>query len=151
MIGLVALPRGISTWSVQRWDTAKKSWTKEPNRRRFESGSLWKLLGCESYGTRYYTFELRRWPTEANKPLASSLPAGAAVPGASKAFRETPGEAIPVVSAGLRINGDVKATASVAKDSQSVQMSVSLQPGSYELAPFFRQKMAKRLEPITVS
>ena len=106
------------------------------------SGSFWAVKVMKP-GT--YTFELRRWPTEANKPLVSSLPAGAAVPGASKAFRETPGEAIPVVSAGLRINGDVKSTVEVAKDSPSVQMSVSLQLGSYELAPFFQTEGGKQV------
>ena len=107
------------------------------------SGSFWAVKVLKSGK---YNFELRRWPTEANKPLASSLPAGAAVPGASKAFRETPGEAIPVVSAGLRINGDVKAVLSVAEGKPSgVQMSLSLQPGSYELAPFFKTKDGKEV------
>ena len=107
------------------------------------SGSFWAVKVLKSGE---YNFELRRWPTEANKPLASSLPAGAAVPGASKAFRETPGEAIPVVSAGLRINGDVKATSAVTEGKPSgVQMSLSLQPGSYELAPFFKTKDGKEV------
>ena len=107
------------------------------------SGSFWAVKVLKSGE---YNFELRRWPTEANKPLASSLPAGAAVPGASKAFRETPGEAIPVVSAGLRINGDVKAVLSVAEGKPSgVRMSLSLQPGSYELAPFFKTKDGKEV------
>ena len=107
------------------------------------SGSFWAVKVLKSGK---YNFELRRWPTEANKPLASSLPAGAAVPGASKAFRETPGEAIPVVSAGLRINGDVKAVLSVAEGKPSgVRMSLSLQPGSYELAPFFKTKDGKEV------
>ena len=107
------------------------------------SGSFWAVKVLKSGE---YNFELRRWPTEANKPLASSLPAGVAVPGASKAFRETPGEAIPVVSAGLRINGDVKAVLSVAEGKPSgVQMSLSLQPGSYELAPFFKTKDGKEV------
>ena len=107
------------------------------------SGSFWAVKVLKSGE---YNFELRRWPTEANKPLVSSLPAGAAVPGASKAFRETPGEAIPVVSAGLRINGDVKAVSSVAEGKPSgVQMSLSLQPGSYELAPFFKTKDGKEV------
>ena len=107
------------------------------------SGSFWAVKVLKSGK---YNFELRRWPTETNKPLASSLPAGAAVPGASKAFRETPGEAIPVVSAGLRINGDVKAVLSVAEGKPSgVQMSLSLQPGSYELAPFFKTKDGKEV------
>jgi hypothetical protein len=107
-----------------------------------DSGSFWAVK-VMAPGT--YTFDLRRWPTEVSKPLPSSLPAGDAVPGASKAFRETPGEAIPVVSAGLRLNGDVKAIASVAKDSPSVQISLSLQLGSYELAPFFKTEDGKEV------
>ncbi|MDA8042601.1 MAG: arylsulfatase, partial [Pirellulales bacterium] len=42
------------------------------------SGSFWAVKVLKSGE---YNFELRRWPKEANKPLASSLPAGAAVPG----------------------------------------------------------------------
>jgi len=109
------------------------------------SGSFWAVKVVEGGK---FTFELRRWPTEANKPLVSSLPAGAAVPGASKAFRETPGEAIPVVSAGVRITGDVKSTLTkvlVSKDSPRVRMSLSLQPGSYELAPFFETQDGKEV------
>ena len=107
------------------------------------SESFWAVKVMEP-GT--YTFELgdgRRKPTE---HLTSSLPAGAAVPGASKAFRETPGEAIPVVSAGLRIDGDVKATVTVTGGQLScVQMPLSLQPGSYELAPFFATQDGKEV------
>ena len=118
----------------------KKQEENEPS--QADMGNFWAVKVMEP-GT--YTFELRRWPTEANKPVASSLPAGAAVPGASKAFRETPGEAIPVVSAGLRINGDVKVTALVTNDSAGVQMSLALQPGSYELAPFFQAEDGKQV------
>ena len=109
------------------------------------SGSFWAVKVVEGGK---YTFELRRWPTEANKPLVSSLPAGAAVPGSSKAFRETPGEAIPIVSAGVRITDYVNSTfhkVLVGKDSPSVRMSLSLQPGSYELAPFFETKDGKEV------
>ena len=109
------------------------------------SGSFWAVKVVEGGK---YTFELRRWPTEANKPLVSSLPAGAAVPGSSKAFRETPGEAIPIVSAGVRITDYVDSTfhkVLVGKDSPSVRMSLSLQPGSYELAPFFETKDGKEV------
>ena len=118
----------------------KKQDEKEPI--QADTGNFWAV---KVMAPGDYAFELRRWPTESNKPVASSLPAGEAVPGASKAFRETPGEAIPVVSAGLRLNGDVKATVSVAKDSPSVQISLSLQPGSYELAPFFQTEDGKEV------
>ena len=118
----------------------KKQEENEPS--QADMGNFWAVKVMEP-GT--YTFDLRRWPTEVNKPVASSLPAGAAVPGASKAFRETPGEAIPVVSAGLRINGDVKVTALVTNDSAGVQMSLALQPGSYELAPFFQAEEGKQV------
>ena len=49
------------------------------------------------------------------------------------------------MSAGLRINGDVKVTALVTNDSAGVQMSLALQPGSYELAPFFQAKDGKQV------
>ena len=141
---------GTPPWNQQMVRAAMGYRKKNPGRKnrtgedlvQADTGSFWAV---KVMAPGDYVFELRRWPTEVSKPLASSLPAGDAVPGASKAFRETPGEAIPVVSAGLRLNGDVKATASVAKDSQSVQMSLSLQTGSYELAPFFQTEDGKEV------
>ena len=141
---------GTPPWNQQMVRAAMGYRPKNPGRKKrteegldqADSGSFWAVK-VMAPGT--YTFDLRRWPTEVSKPLPSSLPAGDAVPGASKAFRETPGEAIPVVSAGLRLNGDVKAIASVAKDSPSVQISLSLQLGSYELAPFFKTEDGKEV------
>ena len=141
---------GTPPWNQQMVRAAMGYRKKNPGRKKrteevldqADSGSFWAVK-VMAPGT--YTFDLRRWPTEVSKPLPSSLPAGDAVPGASKAFRETPGEAIPVVSAGLRLNGDVKAIASVAKDSPSVQISLSLQLGSYELAPFFKTEDGKEV------
>ena len=141
---------GTPPWNQQMVRAAMGYRQKNPGRKKrteevldqADSGSFWAVK-VMAPGT--YTLDLRRWPTEVSKPLPSSLPAGDAVPGASKAFRETPGEAIPVVSAGLRLNGDVKAIASVAKDSPSVQISLSLQLGSYELAPFFKTEDGKEV------
>ena len=85
-----------------------------------------------------YVVEARRWPNEADRPIAAGLPAGDAVPGASRAFRETPGVALEVESASLRIDGRDLETAPVAADAAAVRFIVPLEAGSHQLAPVFR-------------
>ncbi len=85
-----------------------------------------------------YAVAVRRWPVEANRAIGSSLPPGQPVPGASRAFRETPGLALPVVSASLRIDGQDVETGAVEADAAVVQFTVPLEAGSHQLAPVFR-------------
>lgn len=139
---------GTPPWNQHMVRAAMGYVTEKPGRKnqkkKTTENQLSQTAGTDAYwavkvvARGVYTFELRRWPVEAGQSVASSLPSGAAVPGASKAFRETPGIAIPAVSAGLRINGNVKATAAISKNAPAVQMSLMLDPGSYELAPFFK-------------
>mgnify|MGYP000547609946 FL=1 len=80
---------------------------------------------------------VRRWPAEANAAITASLPAGSDVPGASKAFRATPGQAIPVRSATLRIDGEDLATAEVTPSDTEAVFTAELAAGSHTLAPVF--------------
>jgi hypothetical protein len=85
-----------------------------------------------------YTIAVRRWPVEANREIDAALPPGLPVPGASQAFRETPGFALPAVSACLRIDGRDLQAVSVEPDACEVRFTVELEAGSHQLAPFFR-------------
>jgi arylsulfatase A-like enzyme len=85
-----------------------------------------------------YTVAVRRWPAEVNRAIVAGLPPGQPVPGASRAFRETAGVALPVVSACLRIDGRDLDTVAVEQDATVVRFTVPLEAGSHELAPVFR-------------
>ena len=84
-----------------------------------------------------YTFAVRRWPTEADHPITAALPPGADVPGATKAFRTTPGKPLPAVSATLRIDGHALETKPVAATDTLVSFTATLLVGSYRLSPVF--------------
>jgi arylsulfatase A-like enzyme len=84
-----------------------------------------------------YVFEARRWPAEVHHAIVEGLPAGAAVPGAARAFRETPGKPLPVTSAVLRIDGhDVSQFPIVATDT-AVKFTATLAAGTHAVAPVF--------------
>ncbi len=84
-----------------------------------------------------YTISLRRWPLEADHPIAAGLPPGADVPGASKAYRARPGLAIAAVSASLRIGGKEFGGKPVAAGATHVDFEVELTEGPHQLAPVF--------------
>jgi arylsulfatase A-like enzyme len=84
-----------------------------------------------------YTFAVRRWPAEADHPITAPLPPGADVPGATKAFRTTPGKGLAVVSATLRIDGTDLATKPLTASDTLVSFTAPLGAGSYRLSPVF--------------
>lgn len=78
---------------------------------------------------------LRRWPAEAVTPITHGLPAGPGVPGV-EAFRETPGKALPIRSAGIRISG-IEQEKKVEPGAVSVQFEADLTAGSTRLQAYF--------------
>jgi arylsulfatase B len=84
-----------------------------------------------------YTLSLRRWPLEADHPIAAGLPPGEDVPGATKAFRARPGLAIAAVTATLRIDDKERGTLPVPEGATHVDFEVELAIGSHQLAPVF--------------
>ena len=82
-----------------------------------------------------YRIALRRWPAEAATPIAHGLPAGTGVPG-EKAYRETPGEALAICSAGIEIGG-VKLQKELKATADSVTFETTLPEGSSRLTAYF--------------
>ncbi|HVW00273.1 MAG TPA: arylsulfatase [Planctomycetaceae bacterium] len=84
-----------------------------------------------------YEITVRRWPAEADHPITASLPPGADVPGASKAYRARPGVAIPAARAVLRLDGRDIETKPVHPDDRQISFTTELTAGSHQLAPLF--------------
>lgn len=84
-----------------------------------------------------YDISLYRWAPEAKHPISAGLPAGAAVPGSSKAFREDLGLAIPITKATLRLNDNDIATKPVDAKDAHITFTAELTKGSHQLAPVF--------------
>jgi len=78
-----------------------------------------------------YIVELRRWPKEADRAIAASLPAGADVPGA-RPFRAAPGKPFAAVKAHLKLGGQ-ELTLPVKRNAKSVTFKLKLKPGRDEL------------------
>lgn len=84
-----------------------------------------------------YQVSLRRWPVESGAAINVSLPAGKNVPGATMAFRTTPGKSIGATHGVLRIDGKDLDRKPVEQDAEDVTFVTELKEGSHQLAPFF--------------
>jgi len=84
-----------------------------------------------------YEISALRWPPETNHPITAALPAGAAVPGASKAFRQSPGLPLPITTATLRLDGKDLQTKPVSDQDTRITFTANLTKGSHQLAPVF--------------
>ncbi|WP_372722387.1 arylsulfatase [Novipirellula sp.] len=84
-----------------------------------------------------YQVSLRRWPGESGAAINASLPAGENVPGATQAFRTTPGSAIDATHAVLRIDDKDLDRKPVDAGAKEVRFVTELKKGSYRLAPVF--------------
>lgn len=84
-----------------------------------------------------YEIALLRWPEEAKHPITATLAPGPNVPGASKAFRTTPGAAVDATTATLRIDGKDIESKPVGKKDLRVTFTTELTTGSHELSPIF--------------
>jgi len=78
-----------------------------------------------------YEISLRRWPIEANVPIASGVPAYEASDG-----RFIEGKALPIVKARLRI-AEVDEARAVAKEDVATTFTVTLLPGPVQLQSWF--------------
>ncbi|MFC4992124.1 arylsulfatase [Rubritalea tangerina] len=92
-----------------------------------------------------YELELRRWPQETQLAIGAGMAAGAGVPGASRAFRETKGAAIPVVGAQLLVNGVSVADFEVNAEDDCVRKRVHLAEGKQKLGGVFKLASGKQV------
>lgn len=86
-----------------------------------------------------YEFALRRWPEEADAPIAAGLPAFTATDGQYAA-----GKALPVARARLKI-ADHDVAAPVAADAKAVTFRLALPPGRAKLQTWFYDAGGKEL------
>jgi arylsulfatase len=86
-----------------------------------------------------YEVELRRWPKEANLPIASGAPPVQGVDGVQPA-----GKALPIVKARLRVSG-IDESRAVAKDDASVVFTAVLKAGPTQLQTWFLDAEGKTL------
>lgn len=131
---------GSSPWNQQMVRSAygfregsknkKNLITKEPQKHR----AHWAVKVIQSGA---YHFTIRRWPVEADHAIIAPLPPGDDVPGASKAFRTTPGVALKASFAKLRIDGHDVDQKQVRASDNSITFMAPLEPGAHELAPVF--------------
>lgn len=84
-----------------------------------------------------YTIDVRRWPAEAEHPISKGLPAGADVPGATKAFRAVDGKAFAVTHAAIALNDQEVAKQAVPDAATASTFTLTLTEGSHQLAPTF--------------
>jgi arylsulfatase B len=84
-----------------------------------------------------YKISARRWPVESDQAINAALPAGADVPGASKAFRAQPGAALGATVATLRIDGKDLESKPLSDGAKEVSFTTTLTKGSHQLAPVF--------------
>ncbi|MBK1829955.1 arylsulfatase [Verrucomicrobiaceae bacterium R5-34] len=109
-------------------------WQKPPKEGKLKHVGHWAVKVVEDGK---YRISLRRWPAESGAAINAALPAGKAVPGASRAFREEQGKAIGATAATLRIDGKDLETKAVEGDVEEVSFETELKAGSYKLAPYF--------------
>ena len=101
--------------------------------RKGEAQGFW-AVNVETAGK--YRIELRRWPVEADHPIAADLPPGEDVPG-QPAYRTTPGKGFAATDATLEIAGQ-KVEAKVAgADATHVTFELELPAGITKLQGTF--------------
>ena len=121
------------------WITTKSTPWNQSHVRRAQGGEgntgFWNVKVVQSGN---YEIRLRRWPEESGAAIDAALAPGAAVPG-SKAFRTTPGAAVDVVQATLRI-GDKTARADVKPGDVEAVFNMQLEAGKYRMSSRFKMQ-----------
>ncbi len=118
---------------------AQAAWRVKSQSTRSESGNAvhqghWavKVLTGGSY-----QLSVRRWPVEADEPINASLPAGANVPGATKAYRAHEGIAIAATHAIIRVDGRDIAVRPVQSSDRCINFVAELKAGSHKISTVF--------------
>ncbi|MCC9642115.1 arylsulfatase [Rhodopirellula sp. JC740] len=122
-------------WNQAAIRAAAAVFPKKPSQKKLKHNGHWAIKVHRS-GT--YQVELRRWPEESGMAISADLEPGKDVPGSSKAYRTTPGRAISVQAAEVRVDGRAVASAKVEPGDSVVTMQIELTEGSHELSPVFQ-------------
>lgn len=101
----------------------------------------WWALNVEEAGK--YRITLRRWPASTQTAIVAGMKPGKPVPGL-RAFRETPGKAIPIVKAQLEI-GEFSGEQEVRPKDSGVRFEMELEAGEVELRTFFLLENGEKL------
>ena len=118
------------------WITTKSTpWNQSHVRRGVNGVGMVGYWNVDVTRAGDYRIRLRRWPEEIDRAIDAALPAGAPVPGA-RAFRETPGTAIPARSASVEI-GEVQASIDVAPGAKEAVFDLTLPAGKTRLKATF--------------
>jgi arylsulfatase A-like enzyme len=131
-----------STLTSHDWLTkgSPTPWNQAHIRKGTQSIGEW-ALNVEKAGK--YKISLRRWPRESKKAIEASVAPGKPVPGLT-AFRETPGKAISVKTAGIVI-GNIKKEMPVPSGAGEVTFEIELKAGLVYLEGHFIQTNGKKI------
>ncbi len=92
-----------------------------------------------------YQVTLSRWPNSADTAINASLPPGADVAGASKAYRATSGDAIDARSVVVKVNGKQLAEAAIKERDKAISFVIKMAKGKRKLSAFFKLNNGKEL------
>ncbi len=115
-------------------------WNQSLIRQGFIGNGRWALTVGQAGR---YRITLRRWPAEAGAALDAPLPAGEKVSGL-RAFRETPGVALPIVRATLNLAG-TRAQQDVVPGAPAATFDIDLPAGPVDLTTTFELADGRRL------
>ena len=118
------------------WITTQLTpWNQQHIRRAFNGEKNTGYWNVDVTQEGEYEIRLRRWPREAATAIDASLPAGDPVPG-EKAFRSTPGAAVPIRSATLKVSG-LERESVVSPGQEEVMFKVVLPKGKTQMTALF--------------
>ena len=109
-------------------------WNQSRIRSTRETDAQHWAITVEEAGT--YRIALRRWPRESGLSLRSSAEPGDPVPGL-KAYRETPGKALEIIGAEIKIAGQT-VQLELAEDLQEAVFELKLPAGDARLEAIFK-------------
>jgi arylsulfatase A-like enzyme len=118
------------------WHGSIIPWNHVEIRQGLEANGFWAVRIARAGE---YEFALRRWPAEADVPIAGSVPAGGPIPG-GPSFPA--GTALEITKARLKI-ANVDITKTVPADAKAVKFRAKLKAGSTRLQSWFIDNKGK--------
>lgn len=113
------------------WHGPDVPWNQWQIRSGMQANGFWAVEIAESGK---YEFSLRRWPSEVNKPITSTVPASEPVPDVVNPYPA--GKAISATKARLKI-ANVDVSKPIPKEAATVRFQVQLEAGKTRLQTWF--------------